>query len=55
MGNLLAVIPFLIYVGIIAFLICAIITFLKLMREKNEYLKDIRDEIRKQNNDKLSK
>ncbi|EJR46307.1 hypothetical protein [Bacillus paramycoides] len=53
--GFLAVIPSLIYIGIIAFSICAIITVLKLMREKNGYLKDIRDEIRKQNDDKLTK
>lgn len=52
--SLLAIIPFLIYIGIIAFVICAIITFLKLMREKNGYLKDIRDEIRKQNKNQIS-
>ncbi|WP_156185489.1 hypothetical protein [Bacillus sp. LK2] len=52
MMSLLAIVHFLVYIGIIAFAICAVITVLKLIREKNEYLKDIRDEIRKQNDDK---
>ncbi|MGG0763174.1 hypothetical protein [Bacillus paramycoides] len=54
MMSLLAIVPFLVYIGIIAFAICAVITVLKLMRKKNEYLKDIRNEIRKQNDDKLT-
>ncbi|MED1557523.1 hypothetical protein [Bacillus paramycoides] len=55
MFSLLAIVHFLIYIGIIAFAICAIITVLKLMREKNEYIKDIRDEIRRQNDNQISK
>jgi len=55
MMSLLAIIPFLIYIGIIAFAICTIITCIKIMREKNAYIKDIRDEIRKLNDDKLTK
>ncbi|MBE5108566.1 hypothetical protein IGI01_25980 [Bacillus thuringiensis] len=55
MINLLAIIPFLIYIGIITFVICTIITCIKIMREKNEYIRDIRDEIRKLNDDKLTK
>ncbi|EJS46250.1 hypothetical protein [Bacillus nitratireducens] len=55
MMSLLAIIPFLIYIGSITFAICTIITCIKIMREKNEYIKDIRDEIRKLNDDKLTK
>jgi TM2 domain-containing membrane protein YozV len=40
-----------IYLGTIIFAIYAVISILKLMKQKNEYLKDIRDELRnKQNN-----
>ncbi len=46
----LGIIPILIYLGILIFAIYVAITILKLMKQKNEYLKEIRDEIRKNNN-----
>lgn len=48
MVSLLGLIPILIYIGIILFVIYAIAVGLRLMKEKNEYLKDIRDEMRKE-------
>ena len=47
--SLFAIVPILIYLGLFFFVIYAIITVLRLMREKNVYLKDIRDEMRKGN------
>lgn len=46
--SLFAIIPILIYLGLFIFVIYAIVTVLRLMKEKNAYLKDIRDEMRKE-------
>jgi hypothetical protein len=48
-ASLFGLISILVYLGIIVFIIYAAITILKLMKQKNEYLKDIRDEIKKSN------
>lgn len=37
------------YIGIAAFAIYLVITVLKRMKERNEYLRDIRDELKKRN------
>lgn len=42
-------VPFLIYIGVLFLGIFAVIYFLKLTKERNQYLKDIRDELRKRN------
>ncbi|WP_181161981.1 MULTISPECIES: hypothetical protein [Bacillaceae] len=48
-ASLLGLISILVYLGIIVFIIYVALTILKLMKQKNEYLKDIRDEIKKNN------
>lgn len=45
----LGLIPILINLGILIFSVYVAITALKLMKEKNGYLKEIRDEIKKSN------
>ncbi len=47
--DFLGIIPIIIYLGILIFAIYVTSTFIKLMKQKNDYLKDIRDEIRKNN------
>ena len=47
--TLLSLIPFLIYIGFFVFVIYAIISSLHLMRQRNEYLKEIRNELKKSN------
>ena len=47
--TLLSLIPFFIYIGFFVFVTYAISTSLKLMRQRNEYLKDIRNELKKSN------
>ncbi len=44
--SLFALIPLLIYLGFFIFIVYVVVTILKLMRQKNEYLKEIRDELR---------
>lgn len=46
-----AFIPFLIYLGFFIFVIYVLITALNLMKQRNEYLKEIRDELKKSNRD----
>lgn len=45
--SLLVFFPFLIYWGIIIFGIYAVLTILKSAKQRNEYLKEIRDELKK--------
>ncbi|QOS99287.1 hypothetical protein JNUCC42_00285 [Brevibacterium sp. JNUCC-42] len=40
----------LIYFGVIFFIIYSVVTVIKAMKQKNEILKEIRDELRKNNN-----
>ena len=47
----IAYIPILIYLGFFVFVIYSIITCLKLMKERNDHLREIRDELRKSNRD----
>ncbi|MEH7180242.1 hypothetical protein [Neobacillus vireti] len=49
MMAFLGLIPILLYLGILVFAIYVVITILKLMKQRNEYLKEIRDEIKKNN------
>lgn len=46
---LVGMIPILINLGILIFSIYIAVTILKLMKQKNEYLREIRDELRKNN------
>lgn len=48
-ASLFGLISILVYLGIIVFIIYVALSILKLMKQKNEYLKDIRDEIKKNN------
>ena len=48
-ASLFGLISILVYLGIIVFIIYVALTILKLMKQKNEYLKEIRDEIKKSN------
>ena len=47
--SFIAIIPILIYFGIFVFAIYVVLTILNLMKQRNEYLKEIRDEIKKSN------
>lgn len=47
--NFLTLAPILIYLAFIIFGIYIAVSILKAMRERNTYLKDIRDEMRKKN------
>ena len=51
--ELWGVVPILVfgvlYIGIIAGIIAVIVIVLKRMKERNQYLRDIRDELRNQN------
>lgn len=51
--ELLGVVPILVfgvlYIGMIAGIIAVIVIVLKRMKERNQYLRDIRDELRNQN------
>ncbi|MGG1268373.1 hypothetical protein [Brevibacillus laterosporus] len=40
----------LIYFGVIFFIIYSVVTVIKTMKQKNEILKEIRDELKKSNN-----
>ena len=46
---LLGLIPIFLYVGILIFAIYTVLTILKLMKQRNEYLKEIRDELKQSN------
>lgn len=48
-ANFLRLIPFLLYLGFLLFVFYIIFMILNLMKQRNEYLKDIRDEIKKSN------
>lgn len=50
MGMIFAIIPLLFYVGMIGGIIYTVITILTRMKERNEYLKGIYDELKKMNN-----
>jgi tellurite resistance protein TehA-like permease len=50
MSMLLTFIPILLYLAIFLFVLYIVLTIVRLMRERNQYLKDIRDELRKGNN-----
>lgn len=47
--SFLPLVSILIFLAIIVFVIYIIVTILKLMKQDNEYLKEIRDELRKNN------
>ena len=49
LGTFLGLIPFLIYIGFFVFVLYAIGTSLTLMRQRNAHLKEIRDELKKNN------
>lgn len=51
MGTIafLGIIPILINLGILIFAIYFAVTILKIFKQKNEYLKEIRDELKKNN------
>ncbi|GIO01328.1 hypothetical protein J5TS2_19960 [Brevibacillus halotolerans] len=44
------ILNFFIYFGAIFFIIYSVVTVIKTMKQKNEILKEIRDELRKSNN-----
>ncbi|WP_455675977.1 hypothetical protein [Pradoshia sp.] len=46
---LLGFIPLLINLGILIFSVYVAVTIIKIMKQKNEYLREIRDEMRKNN------
>ncbi|MEI4799861.1 hypothetical protein ACIGHG_15490 [Bacillus sp. NPDC077411] len=48
--SIFSILGLVFYVAAAAFVVCVMLTVLKRMRERNEYLKDIRDELRKRNN-----
>lgn len=50
MTIFMALLPLLIYLGLFILVIYAIISTLILMRRRNDYLKEIRDELKKYNN-----
>ncbi|WP_399631197.1 hypothetical protein [Sporosarcina sp. SG10008] len=45
--SILGIIPFLLYLGILGFGIYAVVAIIKSAKQRNEYLKEIRDELRK--------
>ncbi|MEK4404516.1 hypothetical protein MKZ26_08695 [Sporosarcina sp. FSL K6-6792] len=45
--SILGIIPFLLYLGILGFGIYAVVAIIKSAKQRNEYLKEIRDEMRK--------
>ena len=45
--SILGIIPFLLYLGILGFGIHAVVAIIKSAKQTNEYLKEIRDEMRK--------
>ena len=47
---ILSLLPLLIYLGFLILVIYAIISSIILMRQRNDYLKEIRDELKKHNN-----
>ena len=47
---ILGLLPLLIYLGFFILVIYAIISSIILMRQRNDYLKEIRDELKKRNN-----
>ncbi len=52
MATLFSLVYLLFILGIFAFTIYVVITILNLMKQRNEYLKDIRDELRKGQEDR---
>ena len=48
--TFLSFLPLLIYLGFFILVIYAIISSIILMRQRNDYLKEIRDELKKHNN-----
>lgn len=50
MMALFGVFNMLIYLGLIVFAIYVVITIINLMKQRNDYLRDIRDELSKSNN-----
>lgn len=44
--SILGIIPFLLYLGILGFGIYAVVAIIKSAKQRNEYLKEIRDELR---------
>lgn len=49
MMTLISLIPILFYLAIFLFVVYAIAVSLRLMKERNQYLRDIRDEMRQDN------
>ncbi|HDX9590931.1 TPA: hypothetical protein ROX98_003997 [Bacillus pseudomycoides] len=47
--SIFSILGFVFYSAAVAFVVCAVLIVLKRMRERNLYLKDIRDELRKRN------
>ncbi|WP_338653265.1 hypothetical protein V6B14_16450 [Sporosarcina psychrophila] len=45
--SILGIIPFLLYLGILGFGIYAVVAIIKSAKQRNEYLKEIRDEMRR--------
>lgn len=45
--SILGIIPFLLYLGILGFGIYAVLAIIKSAKQRNEYLKEIRDEMKK--------
>lgn len=50
-STFIGFLPLLIYLGFFILVIYAIISSIVLMRQRNEYLKEIRDELKKSNRD----
>ena len=46
MGAIFTIIPLLVFLSIFVFIICMFISFLKSENQRNEYLREIRDELR---------
>lgn len=44
------IVSILIYLGLFVFGIYVVITIIRLMKQRNDYLKDIREELKKSNN-----
>ncbi|MCM3734380.1 hypothetical protein M3215_00635 [Bacillus cytotoxicus] len=48
--SIFSILGFVLYAAATTFVVCVVLIVLKRMRERNEYLKDIRDELRKRSN-----
>ncbi|PEA53232.1 hypothetical protein CON64_19395 [Bacillus pseudomycoides] len=48
--SIFSILGLVFYVAVAAFVVCVMLIVLKRVRERNEYLEDIRDELRKRNN-----